>query len=96
MTLQLKDITNLPSNLPISLIPQQQQSGLTQVKKQCPLDHPQQQQLPACQNSSKGFEGKPKQWRVSLLSGNDSGYEMDDSLTDMQWLQKMDAGKVSL
>ena len=31
---------------------------------------------------------------TQILSDNDSGCDMmDDSLTDMQWLQKMDASK---
>ena len=76
MALRLKDITNLHSNLPISQIPQQQPV----VSKQLPpLFHHERQSL--------------QQRRVSVLSGNDSGLDlMDDSLTDMQWLQRMDAG----
>lgn len=74
--LELKDITNLPSSLPISLIPQGQ---------------------PRPSKNSIGYglhRHFPQQRRVSALSGNDSGCDlMDDSLTDMQWLQKMDAGK---
>ena len=32
-----------------------------------------------------------------MLSDDDSGFEfMDDSLTDMQWLQRMDAGMYAL
>ena len=37
------------------------------------------------------------QQRVAAFAGNDSGYDlMDDSLTDMRWLQRMDAGNYSV
>ena len=89
-SLELKDITNLPPNLPFSFIPQAEQGP------RLPSALPLQQHNPSIQN----LMGKPmhpfalKQQRLRALSGNDSGCDlMDDSLTDMQWLQRMDAGR---
>ena len=92
--LQLADITNLPSSLPISQIPQTQSDG------RCSGQHHAKQTLhhrlqphPALQKEAEQLRA-PQQRRVSALCGNDSGYDiMDDSLTDMRWLQRMDAGK---
>lgn len=89
-TLELKDITNLPSSLPISLIPQGQSAAShAKLKHYGPLSH----QGPQLQNLEKHRLPLPQQRRVSALSCDDPGCDlMDDSLTDMQWLQRMDAG----
>jgi hypothetical protein len=87
--LELKDITNLPSSLPISQIPQTQSDNRLSHVPQT-LDN-RLQPHPAFQ---KDMQQLCLQQRVAALAGNDSGYNlMDDSLTDMKWLQRMDAGK---
>ena len=94
-TLELKDITNLPTSLPFSVIPQPQPGGGAYTKHAMPMNcHGLQQQL-ALRNSGKHMEMSHQQQR--MLSINDSGCceLMDDSLTDMQWLQRMDAGKLA-
>ena len=93
MALKLKDISNLPPNLPISHIPQQV-SSVTNDSVQSQWGHGTVSGLPSMKQPTYHPHQHPQQHRVLSLSGdNDSGFEvMDDSLTDMQWLQRMDAG----
>ena len=49
-------------------------------------------------NMQESLTAQIHQATVVLSADNDSGYDfggdiMDDSLTDMQWLQKMDASR---
>lgn len=89
--LELKDITNLPSSLPISQIPQTQADNrLCHSQQPMPNFQHRLQPHPAFQKDMKHLS---LQQRVAAFAGNDSGYDlMDDSLTDMRWLQRMDAG----
>ena len=96
--MELKDITNL--NLPttsgsFSLIPQPQSEGGVYVKHAMSMSRYGLQQQLALQNSGKHIDvSQQQQLRLPM---NDSGCceLMDDSLTDMQWLQRMDAGKLA-
>ena len=90
-SLELKDITNLPSSLPYSLIPQGQTGEGVYVQHAMSMNRQGLQEQLALRNSG---EVSQQQQRLSI---NDSGCceLMDDSLTDMQWLQRMDAGKAS-
>lgn len=87
-TLELKDITNLPSSLPISQIPQTQcENRLCHATQTLP------HRLQPHPAFEKDMRPPNLQQRMAALVGNDSGYDlMDDSLTDMRWLQRMDAG----
>lgn len=95
--LELKDITNLPSSLPISQIPQSQSTNrLSHVKQTLPSCRPRLQPHPAFEKDNAVHHPNLQQ-RMAALAGNDSGYDlMDDSLTDMRWLQRMDAGELIL
>ena len=92
--LELKDITNLPTSLPYSVIPQPQSEGGGYKHGVTMGSHGLQQQL-ALQSSGKHMDVSHQQRR--MMSFNDSGCceLMDDSLTDMQWLQRMDAGTIN-
>ncbi len=98
--LELKDITNLPTSLPFSLIPQPQSGagGEAYMKHAMSMNrHGLQQQL-AMRNSGMHLEMSQQQhYQQRRMSINDSGCceLMDDSLTDMQWLQRMDAGEIT-
>ena len=92
--LELKDITNLPTSLPYSVIPQPQSTEGPYIQNAMAMNrHGLQQQL-ALRNSRKHLDLHQK--HPQRLGINDSGCceLMDDSLTDMQWLQRMDAGEV--
>lgn len=88
--LELKDITNLPTSLPYSVIPQPQSEGGGYNHAMAMSSHGLQQQL--AMNGGTHMDVSHQQRR--MMSFNDSGCceLMDDSLTDMQWLQRMDAG----
>jgi len=88
MALKLKDISNLPPNLPVSQIPQQVSSVTNgMVQSQWGLGNS--SGMPTMKQPTY----YPQQRVYALSADNDSGFEvMDDSLTDMQWLQRMDAG----
>ena len=92
--LELKDITNLPTSLPFSVIPQPQSGGGTYINHAMAMNCPGLQQQLAVRHSGKHLE-MPHQQQPRMMAINDSGCceLMDDSLTDMQWLQRMDAGK---
>lgn len=91
MALKLKDISNLPPNLPVSQIPQQVSSS-SSISIHSGI-HDQWARGHSFPPTMKQPIFHPQQQRMFCLSENDSGYEvMDDSLTDMQWLQRMDAG----
>lgn len=88
MALKLRDISNLPLNLPVSQIPQQVSSCSSFMS----LDQWTQQRS-SFQVAVKRPVFNLQQRRVAALLQDDSGCGvMDDSLTDMQWLQRMDAG----
>ncbi len=88
MALKLKDISNLPPNLPVSQIPQQV-SGRSSISGHG-IHH---NQWTHGQSSFHPTLKQPVFHPHQRVFQNESGFEvMDDSLTDMQWLQRMDAG----
>lgn len=88
MALRLKDISNLPPNLPVSQIPQQVSTSPC-FTKLC-QDHWAQQRTSL--EAANQPEFHPQQQRDAVFSQDGLACDVDDSLTDMQWLQRMDAG----